>query len=261
MFQNRFIRLPFACLIFSPLIVLQGCGDSKSTESSGDFATSAISAFYEVEAKANSAQGGHDYRLQARFRRGNDILELDGGDQVVVSGPNEYSLTETKVFGDVIYNRTVNIENPLRTNFTFKLERTSQQDADQSNITVPQAFEINEPLAGSTVQLNSSKLMTVRWSNNDDDSEGMKVTQDYRCFTTAQGEVLRREVSNTFSEAGGVTSGIINVGEATRNGNYSHCTVDLTFSRTRQGSLDPKLKSGSTNGYFVDSASNIRINF
>lgn len=261
MFRNGVTPLPLACLIFSPLMVLQGCSDSSVVQSSSDFATQAISAFYEVEAKVNAAQGGYDYRLQARFRRADDILELDGGDQVRVSGPNEYSLTETKVFGDVVYNRTVNIENPLRTSFTFKLERTKQQDADQSTITVPDAFEINQPRASGTVQLGSSKTMTVSWSNNDDDSEGMTVTQDYRCFTTAQGEVLRREVSNTFPETGGVTSAVINVAEATRNGSYSHCIVDLSLKRLRKGTFDPNLKSGSTNGYFVDSANNIRINF
>ncbi|KZZ41818.1 MAG: hypothetical protein MK185_07320 [Saccharospirillaceae bacterium] len=261
MFENRFKCLPFTCLLLLPLSMLSGCGDSDNTESSSDFATSGISAYYEVEAKENAAREGYEYRLQARFRHGDDILKLDGGDQVSVSGPGEYSLAETAVFGDVIYNLTVDIEDPLRTSFTFKLERNSQQDADQSSVTVPRAFEANEPVAGAVVELSSSKLLTVRWSNNDDDSEGMTVTQDYRCFTSAQGEVLRREESNTFSEAGGETSGVIDVAEATLNGSYAYCTVDLTFSRARQGILDPELKSGATNGYFVDSVTDVRINF
>ncbi|UTW47156.1 hypothetical protein [Bacterioplanoides sp. SCSIO 12839] len=244
--------------VASAAVLLSACDNSSSDpESSSDFATNSIRAEYSVVV-TDAGDGKHDYRMEARFEHDSDSLKLEGGDTIsVVNGEQRYSLTENEVLGTVIYSHTENIANNVKpSELIFSLERDSQEDADASVINIPAYVEALQPTSDETISLLLGKYILV-WTANESDSAGMTITQRYRCSTQAAGLVLDRTAEITTEDDGQY---VLDIQAVIGDEDYDRgCTMDLTFSRKREGRLDEALKSGLTDGYYQEVVSDVRF--
>jgi len=253
-------RLLFPAVAAATLCFLSACGDGAAdAQSSSDFATQAIHADYSVLVTEGSDATARDYRLEARFRHNSDVLKLDGGDRLeVVNGAERYSLVENALLGRVIYtaSRTFDRRNaPL--NLTFALQRQIQADADLSLVAIPQPISVLQPQGGDTVALNNNRIR-ILWQA-DTDADAMVIEQRYRCSTQSAG--LVRDLTAEITTA---DDGLLDLPVPTVISDETYdagCRLDLTFTRSRSGSLDNALKSGSTWGRYRVQQMDIRLQF
>lgn len=253
------LRQYFSFTLLATVCCLQACSNtSDEVKASSDFATADIRAEYSVIVRP--ASGGFSYQMEARFKNGDNNLQLDGGDSVsAVDDGDSYSLKEEKVLNSVVYARNKvfsSSDKPVA--LTFALKRNEKTDATASVVEIPDSIRDVSPRSGNVIALNPAGELLVQWQGltNPDKELKLSILQTYICKDDAGTTLVNRGMLLTTTDDG---QEAINVKKAVNNSSVSSCDMSLTLSRKKSGNLDDKLAGGTAEGIFITEIKNIRV--
>lgn len=241
-------------LAFSTLMVGCSVSDDDPAQSS-DFATSAIDAFYYFEVDADN---GVAFRVN--FEHDDKSLTLDGGDKAqVVSGDDTHSLSEVKSGSTVNYVANVDEGSTLPANYQFQLLRDSQQDSDNSFVTVPISFDVNSPTTDSTIAATNNRYFTISWDDNGSDNARFDLRFDFNCSRIDGTSAISS--NRTYEDVADNGSYQVDLLDVVGNNSIQVCNdFDITAWRIRTGALDlANLNGGSIRGAQVRQVLNLTI--
>lgn len=241
---------------------LIACGSSDSKDKTAtNISTASITADYSITAIPNS-KGSADYNFLARFKDGSTKLKLPKEDKIeAIAGTNRYVLKEeASPFLGISYIHSLKLDSSqLISSFQISLTRDKNKNAETSVIFMPMDFSVSMPQANETAALINDKDLKVQWSNLDEQSLGMRILQDYQCFTGSS-TVPALDVSAGARADSKAMAYDIDVKKIVKDGNYDYCLIDLELTRERTGNLDPELhKDSRVKGFYKIDVKKVRV--
>lgn len=242
----------FSAVLLATTIV--GCSDNdEKTKNSSDFATSAIEANYSVEVSESNK-----VIFQANFVNDKSSLELENGDVIsIISGNETIALEESISFGVATYRLTRTETDPASKYF-FEFTRTSQEDADNSFVKVPDGFDLVSPTDGVDNYVpGNGESFAIAWRQSSDQSqptpdskEEFRLRYNFTCRNDSGTPSISNSVVEKVVDDG---SHVVDLASILGSGDYDACShFDIVAIRsTLDGVLDSELKSGSVTGLQV----------
>ena len=180
MFSNTF----YCSGLLIAASLLTACSDKdKETKKSTDFATGAIEAHYSVEVLEGSTVS-----YVANFKHDGSSLELEGGDVITAEvDSQQVPLIENVTAGIATYSLVKTDVDETRTagKYSFEFDRETQEDADNSQVEVPNEFTLTSPTsAGASYRPANDKSFIIEWdrhSGGDDNGEAFTIRYDFDC--------------------------------------------------------------------------------
>lgn len=216
------------------ITALAGC----STTDSSDVLTSGIYAGITA-----SAPGNGSTQVSATLYLGNPInlnfVELTGDDKLVASHDGqEKVMLETEILNIVSHSVSFDTDNE-GDEFSVAFDRTVDDGAPDSSVTLPAPFDITPPASTSW---SRQTAVSVDWSPVSTDAIRWEARGD--CIEIASGTL--------DDDAGTLTIAANQIQKRMADGVADTCPMTLTITRVRQGDLDPGYgKGGSIEGWQV----------
>ncbi|MFC3680945.1 hypothetical protein [Bacterioplanoides pacificum] len=251
------LRQYFSFTLLATVCCLQACSNtSDEVKASSDFATADIRAEYSVIVRPDN--GEFSYQMEARFKNGDNNLQLDGGDRVVAErGRQTYQLKEERLLNQIVYSASFNIsadDSDDTVNFAFL--RDEKVSAVQSNVHIPEVLNVLEPASSSSVGLTTSGNLNISWEKNDSGNAPLVIAQQYHCTVQGSSKTLDLVAAVKTGDNG---SHLLQVGEVVDISDYDECSLNLRLTRTKKGELDPEFSGGSSNGLFIAEVKDITV--
>lgn len=243
----------FSAVLLATAIV--GCSDNdEETKNSSDFATSAIEANYSVEVSESNK-----VIFQANFVNDKNSLELENGDVIsIISDGEAIALEESISFGVATYSLVRTEKDPNDGgNYFFEFTRTSQEDADNSFVKVPEGFILVSPTDGvDNYEPGNGESFAIAWRQSDsseftpDSKEEFTLRYDFTCRNDSGTPSISKSVVEKVEDDG---AHVVDLASILGAGDYDACSrFDIIAIRsTLDGVLDSELKSGSVTGLQV----------
>jgi len=243
-------------LLLSSLVMV-GCSEisDNGPKSSSDFSTGAIDAFYYFE-----IEDDNDVGFRVRFEHDDRALELDGGDRVeVVGGADTHSFTPVVSGSSVTYIANVEEGSTLPSNYQFKFLRDTQQDSDNSFVSVPVAFDISAPSSEDSINAVNGRYFDIVWDANGNDNANLEMTFDFNCSRLdGTSSVSGSKTLENVTDNGSYRVDLLEVLET--SGVQTCNDFDITLLRIRTGALDlANLNGGSIRGAQIRQVLNLTI--
>jgi hypothetical protein len=210
---------------------LAGC---KETTSSENIRTRGIAMLTEVTARSDSHA-----RVRTELVVGGDesntYVILEGGDQLVAMAGDEEQVMEA--VSDGIYETVFEIGEG-GTPFMVMLEREGDDDAPDNEGTLPEPFEITSDF-GDTPVSRADDSMEITWepSGEDDDMDIAFEDVDESCIYNHDDDIPGDPGSYLVEPA---------TLDSTDSDDPETCDVEVTITRTRDGSTDSALDGESS---------------
>lgn len=213
-----------------------GC---KETTSSEFVRTGGIAALMSVTADSADSSVVH-VELRVGGANSNTYVILDGGDRLTATVADEtkdlYSVAEGVYEGK--FSTGAQVE------FTVGLDRAEDEDAPNSNATLPASFTITQPLATDELSRADDSVFIV-WTPVANSTGTLELS----------GSCIQ---SQSFSVSGASGMQVVAAGEllSTDEMMPESCTVDISISFERAGAADPAFDDDSYfNAYQVRASS------
>lgn len=212
------LKRSVACL---SLIGLSAVGCSKETTSSTNIKTGGIAALIDVYADTGSSATVH-VELRVGGSSSNTFVDLEGSDKLVATADDQKETLKAIDSGvyEVIFSGVGE-----DTQFNVTLERPGDTTAGDNSGTLPAPFDLDEPTADLSRQ---DDQLDVTWAPDSDDDMKLEIEGD--CIFDFDKEVPDR---GEYAIKAGVL-------KSTGGDEPEACKLDLTATRTRQGSADSK---------------------
>jgi hypothetical protein len=162
-----------------------------------------------------------------------NFVQLDPGDQLVASQGSESEVMDQVELGNIVSHGATLMNGAAGTQITIALDRHVDQGAPSSTATLPDAFT----LAGAPLSESRGHDVTITWTPSG--------TADQMSWQ-AVGECIVAATGNITGDPGTFTLAANTLVQESGQNAPTTCTVTLTVSRTRKGSLDPHYGKGGT---------------
>lgn len=170
-----------------------------------------------------------------------DVVTLSNGDTLfATAGTVSQTMTEdTDIFNDDTYDATFSGEDSPGTRYTIAFRRLNDVSAPDSTCTLPDAFTIDAPKAGSTFSRASSDIQ-VNLATSGSSHGDLSYSLEGDCGDT--------EFSQGPTSVGGGSSFTISRGTLTTDTEIgaATCAMTLTVTLTNVGTLDPGYGDGGS---------------
>ncbi|MFZ5440562.1 MAG: hypothetical protein ACOZQL_11175 [Myxococcota bacterium] len=211
------------------LLSLGGC--TCETVNSSDIKTSGLYADLEV-----TADGTGRSAAKATLTLGAGsltFLELASGDSLTVrSGTDSKAMSRRSLLGSTWYEAELTGEEANKA-FTVSLTRANDTSAPSSSVTLPAPFSLTAPMASQTFSRAGSGQVVVAWAPSGL-ADAMHVAASGSCIESIPDADLNADQGQYTLPAF----------RARQGEDSTTCSVVITVTRTRKGSVDPAYGKG-----------------
>ena len=239
--MNRFqFRKNLLAGLLTPFLVV-ACTSVAST----DIKTAGITANLTVTGNPNGSTTV-DAPLDVDTNA-TDTVQVTGGDTLTAkAGSQSQPMTATDLLGGYSYSAAFSGEDDGGTVYTVSFNRTSDVSAPNSTVTMPAPIAISSPASSASFSRATGNIVVDYSPSGGPDP--VSWTLGGACINQA-GTSLTADPGTFTIVAGSVT---VPTGTTTAPGS---CSVTLTISRTRTGTIDPAYEGGSINATQTQSVS------
>ena len=213
-------------LIAISLLSSMACASVEST----DVRTSGIYASFE-------AKGANDgtTKVHAELTVGensNTYLDLAGEDALTATQGDESKSMSRNNLGSIVWYESSFSTNAEGTTFNISFERGEDENAPNSEVSLPAPFDLTVPAEGDEFSMSADKI-TVAWNNISDDPMTLLVSGN--CFYGITENIVTDQGVFVIDAAR------LEPIDPTEN---EICTATLTLTRERDGTIDEAYGEG-----------------
>lgn len=237
-FSPTLRALPKALAIAATAFALSAC--SNQTTDSDEIQTETIWANIKI------ASDGERSRISTELNvsgPGGNNLNLTSGDKLMVYADGITAELEKDFdFFDIDYQGYINVtgSNEL---FTIALERPNDENAPNSKVHLPEAFDIQQPQANQLFVSNEN--INLKWDGRSG-SQSIYTELRSQCKTITGSDLL--QVADLTIEDDGQHTIVLEDLEMFQNNNLDKskiCTFEVYMQRKTFGNVDPLFKNNS----------------
>lgn len=217
---------------FSFLLVSLGAAAGCTSVQSSNIKTAGMSANLTV---TDDGSGSTNVRMQ--LNDGANSIDLSNGDRLTATvGSQSSPMGRNDVIGDVYYTANFSGADAKDTMFTVAFTRAADTSAPNSNVSLPQPFNITAPTAGKSFSRATDDI-TVTYDSTGQ-PEGMNWSLDGSCVNSGSGSVTNDTGSFTILHA--------SLPSSDQMQKSASCTVTVTLKRSRNGTVDSAFGQGGS---------------